>query len=67
MRRAFRGAHSGAPIQGCGRHLVCVVKGTKGILVFAEEGVFQAVGRREVGTEEVEEVSVGLLGHEDEP
>ena len=67
VRHAFRGAHSGAPIQGCGRHLVRVVKGAEGILVLAEEGVFQAVGLREVETEEVEEVSMGLLGHKDKP
>ena len=67
MRRAFRGAHSGAPIQGCGRHLVRVMEGAEGILVFAKEGVFQAVGLREVEAEEVEEVPVGLLGHKDKP
>ena len=67
MRRASRGAHGGAPIQGCGRHLVRVVKRAEGILVLAKEGVFQAVGLREVETEEVEKVPVGLLGHEDKP
>ena len=66
MRRAFRGAHSGAPIQGCDRHLVRVVKGAEGILVLAEVGVLQAVRLREVGAEEVEKVPVGLLGHKDE-
>ena len=40
------------------------MKGAEGILVFTEEGVFQTVRLREVGAEEVEEVPVGLLGHE---
>jgi len=42
------------------------VEWAEGVLVFTEEGVFQAVRLREVGTEEVEEVLVGLLGHKDE-
>ena len=62
----LREAHNGAPIQGCGQHLVCVVERAEGVLVLAEVGVLQTMRLREVGVEEIEEVLVGLLGHKDE-
>ena len=54
VRCMLRGANNGAPIQGCGQHLVHVVEQAEGVLVFTEEGVFQAVRLREVGVEEID-------------